>query len=490
MRSSGSVRRKVGLLAGLGRKHVGQPAAVAALGAEPRLLSGEPAPAASNASAAKRPRPSSLAQTGPEEWQQTSFWHVKSPGRLAPLLSAPSGAWRHTTDNVRIQLDAVLPEVTETTNIAERVRLAKAVRTACELAFASRSYTALRKSIASLSAMWTAIIVGASLAVVACLRWGLSLVDVFALLGGQAVFLLALRVFERGVFPGVLRWGFGSERWSHIARLYGRTIVFLVVGLGSMVAVLTLADRNHHLTWLEHIGLVAPLGCLAVVVGLWTAIGVQALGQLVRAPQDPYPEVITSLVEACYLLLQHRASARVKEELVLRGPDRLAVASALERPSRALQVDSGMCARVDGALCSEVAGGLRQEGAKVSAWLRLRQHDVLIPKPDAGAEVLTTLKDGFVAACEARWKDLQAEPLAAITTQPNWLARMGPRIGVAIALLGAAFAIPAVLGKTLSPGAGTTLTVTLVITALTALAAPSTAVSSVASDIAGLVKRP
>jgi hypothetical protein len=96
----------------------------------------------------------------------------------------------------------------------------------------------------------------------------------------------------------------------------------------------------------------------------------------------------------------------------------------------------------------------------------------------------------FKNACKANWKELrpQTDPPAEQQKHASWLARMGPRIGVAIGPLAAAFVIPAVLGDTLSPGAATTLTVTLVITALTALAAPSTGVSTVASDIAGLVE--
>jgi hypothetical protein len=456
----------------------------------PRVPVTQPPAAVADPAPVAQQSPSAQTSTGSEPWQQNEFWDVTKPNALAPLFPTRSRAWRKTTDKTRIQLDLVLPKVaSEPTQEELRLKLARAVHCACQLAFDARSYSALRSSIASLSAFWTAGLVGAALAVVACVRWDLGPLQALVLLGGQAAFLAVFRAFERYVFPGVLEWGFGSERWSYTARLYGRTVVYLLVGVGAMVAVLTLTDRHHHLTWLEHLGLVAPLGCLAVVVGLWTAVGVQALGQLVRVPQDPYPELVTSLLEADYLLLLARAEARERDELVLRQSDRLAVASALERPARALQTDTGMCARVDGVFCPDVAGALRAEGAKVSAGLHKLQQAILAPNRDTGDAVLESLDAAFKNACQGDWEKLHvSDPPAPVQNQPNWLARMGPRIGVAIGLLAAAFAIPAVLGKTLSAGAGTTLTVTLVITALTALAAPSTAVSTVASDIAGLVK--
>jgi hypothetical protein len=243
--------------------------------------------------------PSARAQDRPESWQNNAFWKVQKPSPLAPLLPTRTRAWQKTTDMVREQLDVVLPSVvSEPASVQSREKLAEAVKTATALAFDNRSYTALRSSIAKLSAGWTAVLVGASLAVVACVRWQLAWPVVFVMLAAQAVFLVLAYAFETYVFPGVLHWGFGSSRWSHTPRLYARTVTYLIVGVGAMVAVLTLADRHHRLTGLEHVGLAAPLGCLAVAAGLWTAVGVAALGELVRPPQDPYPELVTSLLEA------------------------------------------------------------------------------------------------------------------------------------------------------------------------------------------------
>jgi hypothetical protein len=307
-----------------------------------------PAPITVSPPAAEQQQPSALTHTGPEEWQQNEFWDVHKPGALAPLPPTRSGAWRKTTDKLRTQLEAVLPAVvSEPKNTAERVKLAKAVRTACQLAFDARSYTALRSSIASMSAFWTAGLIGAALAVVACVRWDLAPLQVLVLLGDEAAFLAVYFLFERYAFPGVLDWGFGSERWWHTARLYGRTVVYLVVGVCAMVAVLTLADRSHRLTWLERVGLVAPLGCLAVVLGLRTAVGVQARGHLVKAPLDPYPKVITSLLYATFLLLQAArmpgttGSLCCAAQIAMRSPARLSVPRALCIPI------PGMCARVD-----------------------------------------------------------------------------------------------------------------------------------------------
>jgi hypothetical protein len=350
-----------------------------------------------------------------ESWETDVFWYQDMSGRRTRFMPWRFAALNKTIRVVRFDLEHyVFKHLVGAGQDGADARLARprAVRTACRLAFEARSYTTVRANVAKLTAWWTGLLTAGVLAVVADVHWQLTPFLTYLLLfaGGQALFVAAVSLFERFVFPGVLRWGFGAQRWSHTARLYGRTAVFLTIGLCSLVAVLTLSDRHHHLTQLEKVAVASPLGCLAFVIGLWAAVGVQALGELVRPPLDPYSELPLSLLEAYANLCRAHEWTTQRDEALPRGWERQWVAATLERPARALQTDSGMCARFDGDFSPTVSSALRTEGCRVAAWLHNVQQEVLSPSPDRVAAAQRKLGDGFVAACSLEWSQLQANP--------------------------------------------------------------------------------
>jgi hypothetical protein len=294
------------------------------------------------------------------------------------------------------------------------------------------------------------------------------------------------RLFESYVFPGVLRRGLGFSRWPHTARLYGRPVFWLLAGISSAAAILTLSDRHHHLSALAKIVIAAPLGCLAAVIGLWSAVAAQAFGALVRRPSDPYPELLLGLLEALHVLRLGQWVANRRHDKVLTGNERCWVADALERPARALCTNASMCTRVEAEFSPGVAQSLTQEGRRVAAWLHQLQAQLLWPATDTGKAVEKKLVQGLIDACQAKWGALQADPHPEPERKPGRVVKMLPRVALSVALLAAAFLIPDLLSTSLSSGAQTTLTISLIVTALTALFAPSDAVSTVASDIYGI----
>ena len=135
-----------------------------------------------------------------------------------------------------------------------------------------------------------------------------------------------------------------------------------------------------------------------------------------------------------------------------------------------------------------MASGLRHAGMAVD--VVFDGHDAidhLWPSGDYGYALMVTLARGFQDACACRWERLTADPSAEPRPKPWWL-RVAPRAATCAALVAAAVLIPPALGHILSPAAGRTLTVALLVTALTALVTPTQALSAAASEVNSLVK--
>jgi hypothetical protein len=438
----------------------------------------------SAALAAPTPPDFSRPWLGREPWDRGDFWR-QPDFRIGRFAFLRRRTWDETVEHTRSRLGNAF----ETCGVdaAQRLACAGGVKTALILAFEQRSSVASRQSMAKLIAGTAGVATGAGLALLAYLRWQLTpALWLLAAVVAQILYFLGTDFLAKYVFPGVLHWGFGVPRWSHTARLYARTVIYLTAGLISLLAVLTLADRHHHLTTVEKVLIASPLGGLAAVVGLWAAVGAQSISTWTRRPADPYPELIIALLDT--YVLQHGMFEY--EELAVRSRLRFELAGLLARPARAMLTDCAMTARFDQSFSPAVTAALAAEGAKVANWLHETQRLILSPSAADDHTACQRLGDGFLAASCQDWAAVQADAPAGApgaetgaAGKTDAVARWAPRIIVTVFLLVAAFLIPDLLGNTLTGAARTTLTVSLILTALTALATPSQAVSTVASNV-------
>jgi hypothetical protein len=419
-----------------------------------------------------------------EEWQQDAFWAARGP----EASLGPRRVWavyvHYSRSPLAAALDGLAADVDADADA--RLRYATAVRAATAATFNSWAQTSTVASTARAVAGVVGTITAVGLALIATSRWGLGAAGAALGFVAQAVFFTGAELFARGVFPGSLHWAAGLPRWSPTARLYARTVLYLACGLASLVTVLTLSDRHHHLSYLAKLAIASPLGGLAAVLGLWTAIAVKALGGFTHSPADPHPELTLALMRAyASLHIYRRTPGRQPPGLL--AAERRWVALTLESAARAMLTDSGLTGRLDRDYSPAVTTALSAQGATIAAWVHSVERHVLSSSAAEDLAAEQKLATGFAAACEERWADLtpdEADPGAPPEKSVSPLVRWAPRLLTTAGLLAAAFIIPALLGSTLTGAARTTFTVTLALTALTALAAPSAAVSSVAADVA------
>jgi hypothetical protein len=87
-------------------------------------------------------------------------------------------------------------------------------------------------------------------------------------------------------------------------------------------------------------------------------------------------------------------------------------------------------------------------------------------------------------ACAGNWAALEAN--VPEHTRVHWLRRFAPGLALATALLVSAWLIPLAFGNTLKAPSLTAVRVTLIITAVTALITPSSALSGAADSVVKL----
>ena len=353
--------------------------------------------------------------------------------------------------------------------------MAQAVRAACAEAFDSRATQAGNEG-------WTfglaALLAAALFALLAyevwSLRWWLVLLCEIAAVFVALLLEVLLRAFA-------LRSSGFSQPWPAAVSLYARTAVYVSLGLGSLIAVLTLSQEHNHLSTIAKLAVSSPLGLLAAAIGLWSAIAVAAIRALTRRPADPYPELLLGLLDAVQCL--GRPDSWLKVGVVLPGSARCRIAETLEHPAQVMRANAAMRSQVGAGVSPEVAVALERKGARVAAWLGDLQTEILWPQPDGGEAVQQKLAKGLMDACAANWQALEAEPPPAPNNRPARALTMLPRVALTLTLLAAAFLVPDALGSTLSTAARATLTVSLIVAALSALLAPREAVSTFARDI-------
>jgi hypothetical protein len=241
-----------------------------------------------------------------------------------------------------------------------------------------------------------------------------------------------------------------SPGWPYVVGLYVRTVVYVVAGLASISAVLTLSQPHDHLGTVAKLAISSPLGLLAYAIGIWSAVAVAVIGARVRRPPDPYPKLLLGLLKALDDLGIHKqeSSGTVLSEWV-----RCRVAEALERPARALAANAGMSSRVAPEFSPEVICALVGKGWRVAAWIADVQVQILWPQTDGGEAARQKLARGLIDACACNWEALERERSPVPEGGPGRVARMLPRIVLTLLLLAAAFVVPDLLGKAVSAAA-------------------------------------
>jgi hypothetical protein len=419
--------------------------------------------------------------TGHGDWRSEAFWTEDPPSRLERLLWRRAAiARKKWATQIRNQLIAVLdadPDVLALT-AKEQLELARSIRAASRQVFKERKQKSFARNNAKAIAVGAGILVGFGLALIAAGRWSFSPLWRATLMTGLCEGLLVGAVYGLERLVGHYRPPQLPPPWAPKAHVYARALCYLVAGITSLTVVLTLSDRHHHLSAAAKYAISAPLGFLACVLGLLTAVAVESVSRLGSRPADPYPELLMGLLHA--LDSVRKALAKAERGCVLDTPTRVKVARRLEPPARALS-GASLSPVLGAELSPEVIVALQSEGAKVAAWLRECQVQILWPSPDAAGAVQSKLAAGLLAATRGQWETIQADPKPA--PAPSWGQRYLPRLALTLALLASAWLIPQLLGSAISAGARTTLTVTLAVTAFTALFAPSDAVSKVADQV-------
>ncbi|HTU95503.1 MAG TPA: hypothetical protein VMF14_06650 [Solirubrobacteraceae bacterium] len=271
------------------------------------------------------------------------------------------------------------------------------------------------------------------------------------------------------------RW---SDSWSDTARTYFAVGASLIVVLAVTVTILSIAFPGT----VAGLALAAPLGGLADGLALLFVVLLRVAEQALRLPDDPYPELITGLLEALTALGQARAGAQAGE--VLDAASRRAVARTLDRPARVIAADAALYPPISGDIGAPARAAALTLGGRVAAWLHQCQTDALWPSPSAAAELETRLRTALIGACTGDWGQLE---LAAPDPTPvsAW-RRLAPRAALTVALVGAAFLLPIAFAHSLSSTAQDTMRVSLIIAAVTALVTPAQALSDVSSAVSAI----
>ena len=99
------------------------------------------------------------------------------------------------------------------------------------------------------------------------------------------------------------RW---SASWSDTARTYFAVGASLIVVLAATVTILSIAFPGA----IAGLALAAPLGGLADAIALLLVVLLDVAERALRLPDDPYPELITGLLEALYRSLTRHVRRR------------------------------------------------------------------------------------------------------------------------------------------------------------------------------------
>lgn len=294
-----------------------------------------------------------------------------------------------------------------------------------------------------------------------------------------------------GLFSGFLRWHpvardllapltsrldqRWSASWSDTARTYFAVGVSLLVVLGAAVTILSIDFPGT----IAGLALAAPLGGLADAIALLLVVLLDVAERALRLPDDPYPELITGLLEALTAIEQARSAAG--DDQVLDAGSRRAVARALDRPARVIATDAALYPPISGDISPQARVAALTRGGRVAAWLHECETDVLWPSPSAPAELQSRLRTALTAACTGDWSRLELD--APDPTRVSAWRRLGPRVALTVALLGAAFLLPIAFAGSLSSTAQDTMRVSLIIASVTALVTPAQALSDAASTV-------
>jgi len=263
-----------------------------------------------------------------------------------------------------------------------------------------------------------------------------------------------------------------------------------VVGIGTMVLALIVGgliivgDESPSIA----VQLVIAASLFWAVETLWVVV--LAMGEWIDArvhTDDPLADLIYGLVLALRRLPRTRAaagmgnvvgaSAEVEDGLVWPLAERRKIAAALAGSAGTAQQSLGRLSQN-----RDARAALTARGARIAAWFRAREAEILMPSPAAPAEVEAKLAVALVAACEGRWSELEAEP--APTTPLSLARRLAPRMAVVVPLAAVAVALPSLLSGVLSADEIERIQVALLIGVAGALvAAPGPAVSGTIQDV-------
>jgi hypothetical protein len=219
------------------------------------------------------------------------------------------------------------------------------------------------------------------------------------------------------------------------------------------------------------------LGVVALVI--WNL-----LERFLFDPPDPYPFLILRLLDA--LALTRRARSDSDETAVPGIECRREIARSLETGARSIQSNPGPAAVIGGGIGSDVSASLAIRWRRVAAWLRELETRLMWPSADGLSDVEQKLSSALIAACSGDFAALGCEPPP--RTARSWIQRNAVRVTLAALVLASAWLIPLALGHEIAGGAASTLRITLIITAVTALLAPEQALSDAATTVTSVTK--
>jgi hypothetical protein len=159
------------------------------------------------------------------------------------------------------------------------------------------------------------------------------------------------------------------------------------------------------------------------------------------------------------------------------------IARHLENAARKVRRDGIPGTRLEGGLSPDVQTALAARRDQVLGWLNQTEARILWPDPEAPAELQQRLISAIVNICRGDWTEFQSEPSTARISRVARIRRWLPRLALSSALLAAAWAIPTLLGDALSASAADTLRVSLTITGITALIAPTQALTDAVASV-------
>ena len=145
-----------------------------------------------------------------------------------------------------------------------------------------------------------------------------------------------------------------------------------------------------------------------------------------------------------------------------------------------IATDAALYPPISGDISPHARAAALTRGGRVAAWLHQCETDVLWASPSAPDELEARLQTALVAACTGDWSQLELE--APDPTRVSGWRRLGPRVALTVALLGAAFLLPIAFAGSLSSTAQDTMRVSLIIASVTALVTPAQALSDATID--------